>query len=414
MTIENPVLSVTIMGLNYSPEHTGIAPYTSRFAAALAAASDEVKVIAGYPHYPQWSVQSGYGGLSMRETIDDVPVRRFRHPVPQHPRTLNRAAMEVIFGLRSAFSSWGRPEVVLLVTPALFSTAILAVAAKCRKVPTVIWVQDIYSLGVTQTGATGRRTARIIRWVETAALSSGTTIVVIHDRFKRYLVQELGLDPANVVVVRNWAHTDFPRAQDVGTRASIRRVHGWDDTSIIVLHAGNMGAKQGLDNVVQASKLAYQENSKVRFVLLGDGNQSERLKALGVNDNLQFIAPLPAGEFESTLAAADILLVNELPGLTEMSVPSKLTTYFASGLPVIAATDESSTTAEEIMISGGGIRVDPDSPESLLKAAESLYADSDRAALLGQSGRQFAKEMLSSDSAVALLRRVLKSAMGSG
>ena len=87
--------------------------------------------------------------------------------------------------------------------------------------------------------------------------------------------------------------------------------------------------------------------------------------------------------------AADVLLVNELPGLTEMSVPSKLTTYYATGLPVLAAVGAGSTTAAEIGLSGGGRVVPAGDPAALLSAAEALGSDPDQAAALGAAGRHF-------------------------
>lgn len=407
MNQEKSALRVTIVGLNYGPEHTGIAVYTAGFARAMASRQDLPKVITGYPHYPQWSVHDGYTGTHMDEVIDGVPIHRLRHPVPSRPKALNRVFMELVFGLRAAVARWDKPEAVLLVTPALFSTAIVALAAKLRRTPTVIWVQDIYSLGITETRAGGKGSAKIIKQLESRVLKSASKVVVIHERFKRYVVEELGVDPEKVAVVRNWAHTDFPPAPDADARAQVRRSRGWDPEDVVVLHAGNMGAKQGLDSVLEASTLASQRQSTVKFVLLGDGNQRSRLETLTCNQNLEFMAPLPNGEFEQTIASADILLVNELPGLTEMSVPSKLTTYFSSGLPVVAATDERSTTAEELQISGAGLRVEPANPESLLFAAEALSKDNDRAMELGQSGRRFAEERLSSDAATETLRQVL-------
>lgn len=407
MSIKDPGLRVTIIGLNYSPEHTGIAVYTSGFANALAAHCDSPKVITGYPHYPQWSIHEGYAGKRMDEVIKGVPVHRISHPVPAQPKTVNRVIMEVVFGFKAAVANWGKPEVAVLITPALFSTAILAVAAKLRRTPTVVWVQDIYSLGITETGAGGKWAARIIKRLESMVIKSGVNVVVIHERFKRYLVEELGVDPEKIAVVRNWAHAEFPENPDSEKRAKVRRERGWNSEDVVVLHAGNMGAKQGLDSVHDASVLAAQRQSTVKFVLLGDGNQRARLEAMGGNANLEFLEPLPNGEFEETIASADILLVNELPGMTEMSVPSKLTTYFSSGLPVIAATDARSTTAEELQISGAGVRVEPANPESLLMASESMSKNNVLAAKLGQAGRRFAEERLSPASATASLRQVL-------
>jgi hypothetical protein len=117
-------------------------------------------------------------------------------------------------------------------------------------------------------------------------------------------------------------------------------------------------------------------------------------------DHLAFIPPLPGDEFVKALAAADILLVNELPGVKDMAVPSKLTSYFNAARPVIAATDADSVTAMEIAASGGGVRVDPADPKALLTAAERIGSDKYAAGSLGEAGLRFRHETLSEDAAL--------------
>ena len=52
-------MRVLIVGINYSPELTGIGPYTAGLAEHLAARGDEVTVITGLPHYPDWRIAAG-------------------------------------------------------------------------------------------------------------------------------------------------------------------------------------------------------------------------------------------------------------------------------------------------------------------------------------------------------------------
>ena len=51
---------VLLVGINYAPEPTGIAPYTTGLAKALARYADEVRVLTGRPHYPHWTVPALY------------------------------------------------------------------------------------------------------------------------------------------------------------------------------------------------------------------------------------------------------------------------------------------------------------------------------------------------------------------
>lgn len=393
-------MKITILGINYSPEPTGIAPYTASLASALVEAGHSVQVVTGFPHYPEWQLKDGYGGWAQDELVDGVSVKRRRHFIPSAPTALHRMHMELSFGLRLFFARWDKPDVVLVVSPALFSSALALLRIRLsRRRPAVgLWVQDLYSLGVVETGTGSNRLGRIMGKVESLILRSADGVVVIHDRFHDYVVNSLGVRPEASKVIRNWTHLPPSPTVDI---EQIRATLGWTAEDIVVLHAGNMGKKQGLENVVEAARLAQERNSRVKFVLMGDGNQRKRLeeRAKGLT-HVQFVAPLPAEEFQKALAAADILLVNELPGLKDMAVPSKLTSYFNAGVPVIAATDSGSVTAMEISASRGGVRVDASSPLDLLEAAEELGRDPEAAATLGAGGLRFRNEALSETAAV--------------
>ena len=170
---------------------------------------------------------------------------------------------------------------------------------------------------------------------------------------------------------------------------------------MVILHAGNMGYKQGLENVVAAAELAGKTQRRARFVLLGDGNQRAALQARAVGvETLQFLPPLDEHDFPAALGAADVLLVNERPGVAQMSVPSKLTSYFSSGRPILAATDADGLTACELTASGAGICVPADRPDLLLSEALRLGRDQQLGERLGEAGRRYCDELLSQDSAL--------------
>lgn len=368
-----------------------------------------VRVITGYPHYPEWERRAGYTGWIRDDVIGGVDVKRVRHYIPRAPKALRRLHMELSFGVRLIFSHWGRPDVVLLVSPALFSSGLAILRAKLtpNRPALAIWVQDFYSLGVTETGTGGTGLGRIMTKIESWILRCSDGVIAIHERFQDYMVTSLGVASTNTRVIRNWTH--LPPAPTAGHQ-EMRQVLGWADDDIVVLHAGNMGQKQGLDNVVEAARLATARGSRVRFVLMGDGNQRKRLEASADDvTRLDFVDPLPGNQFQSALAAARILLVNELPGIKEMAVPSKLTSYFSAGVPVVAATDEGSVTASEIDSSGGGIRVDAGAPEKLLEAIESLTADTEKCERLAGSGLHFKQVTLSKDVAISRYAEFLTS-----
>jgi glycosyltransferase involved in cell wall biosynthesis len=391
---------VTVFGLNYSPEPTGIAPYTAGLAEGLANRLRGVQVVTTHPHYPGWRRAEGYGGWATDETIKGVDVHRVRHFIPNGKNNLARIVSELTFGFRCVIAPLKKADRVILVSPALFSSVMTLARMRLlhRQVPVVVWVQDLYSAGIGETGAGGSLVARIIRRVESALLRGADGVVVIHDRFRRVLVEDLNVPAETVEVVRNWTH--LPPTEDFDRKRSRQR-RGWGVDETVVLHSGNMGSKQGLSNVVEAAALAQKLGERIRFVLMGDGGQRSALQEQAADvQTIEFIDPLPSEEFQTALSSADVLLVNELPGLREMAVPSKLTSYFNAGVAVLAATDRESITAEEIERSGGGLRVEPGNPLALLDGVRRLRDEAKLAAELGSKGQQFCRHVLSEKAAL--------------
>ncbi len=363
-------LDVAVLGLNYAPEPTGIAPYTTGLAEGLASRGHRVSVHTTFPHYPQWR----YDELPPPAVVEErngVTVHRRRHYVPAQPGTWNRAAFELLHGTSSSRSDWRRADVLLMVSPALLATGVntLRRGRGTRGPATGLIMQDMYSQGVEELASGPSQVARVMRRLEGATARAADGVSVIHDRFKTHVVSQLGVDESKVRVIRNWTHVAEPPAFDV---QDFRRSMGWRDDEVIVLHSGAMGAKQGLENVVRAAAFASRTTAPVRFVLAGDGSQRQSLMAAAQgNARIEFRDPLPDQQYAKALRSADVLLVNEHEGLVETAVPSKLTSYFSAGRPVVAATSALSTTAHEVERSGGGVRVEAGDPEQL---------DADRAA----------------------------------
>jgi glycosyltransferase involved in cell wall biosynthesis len=169
-----------------------------------------------------------------------------------------------------------------------------------------------------------------------------------------------------------------------------------------------MGLKQDLENVVNAARLATERGEKVRFVLLGDGSQQGTLRKIGANlQTLEFRQPVPSDEFGDVLAAADVLVVNERIGVRDMSLPSKLTSYFLAGRPIVAAVNPLGETAREIEAAGAGRVVQGGHPVRLLDAILSLADDRGVAERCGERGQRHVSLRLGADAAVYRLTQFL-------
>ena len=384
---------VLVLGLNYAPEQTGIAPYTAGMAAGLAQDFD-VEVITTHPHYPEWKVASGHGGWRSLEEREGVHVHHVKHYLPRNPTGLGRIVSEATFAARALTPGVTRPDAIITVSPALAPVASALALGRRWGVPVGVVVQDLYSKAFAELGLLGGRLDKHVHRFERALLHRADGVVAIHGRMAEVIGRDFDMQPSDITVIPNWTHVSPP----TGDLAARRRELGWEDGRFTVVHAGNMGAKQGLEHLLPTARLIDKMETNVRLVLIGNGGQRESLEnaAKGVR-SLEFMDALPSDNFMTTLASADALLLHEKPGIREMCVPSKLTTYFAAGRPIIAVTEPESAAAAEVEASGAGILVKPGRPEEL---ASTLASRSVEWGAMGQLGPLYAASELSEKTAI--------------
>ncbi|MGD9891730.1 MAG: WcaI family glycosyltransferase [Dehalococcoidia bacterium] len=387
---------VLICGINYWPEETGIAPYTTGLAEHLAAGGSRVTVITGMPHYPRWRITDGYRGRrQMRESIGGVDVRRYGHYVPRRQSAARRALFEGTFLAHalpvSSLTPMPRPDVVLGIVPNLGTGLLAAAAAKRFGVPYGLLFQDLMGLAAEQSGiAGGGRVARAAATLEAWLARGAAGVGVVAEGFCDYFLRN-GVAPERMTHLPNWSHIPPPRL----ARETVRVQLGWDAGTQVVVHAGNMGLKQALEHVIDAARIATRTQPNLRFVLMGDGSQRPALESRAAGlPNITFLDPQPAERFPDILHAADILLVNERATVTDMSLPSKLTSYFVAGRPVVAAVPADGATERAVLASGAGLVTPAESPTALLAALDRLAADAALCDQLAQAGPRHAAQHL--------------------
>jgi colanic acid biosynthesis glycosyl transferase WcaI len=338
-------MRLLIIGINYLPEQTGIGPYTSALATYLVEQGHEVEVLTGLPSYPEWKVHAGYRRVIRRtENHSKVRVHRRWHYVPSSQTALRRLAYEASFLLTGlSFVRFPRPDLVLGIIPSLSGGLLAQLAARHFKVPFALIFQDLMGPAAAQTGVSGaNKVASLVKSAERAIAVRAATVGIIAEGFRDYM-EGLGVPAERIIRVRNWTRVSAPTEGREVTRHRL----GLPDESLVCLHAGNMGHKQALENVIECARMADLAGARLHFILMGDGNQRSELERLALSyrlTNLEFLPLQPERDFANLLAAADILLLNQRAGVSEMALPSKLTAYLAASRPIVAAVEQGSET----------------------------------------------------------------------
>jgi colanic acid biosynthesis glycosyl transferase WcaI len=384
--------NVLIVSINYWPEESGIGPYSTGLAEHLAAGGHRVRALTGMPHYPEWRVHEGYRGWSLSESRNGVQIERRRHYVPERQSALRRVAYEASFVAAGLpYSSAPRPDVVIGVVPSLSGGVLARIAAARAHAAYAVVFQDLMGSAGEQSGIQGGRTAaKVARQVERWVVARAAAVAPVSESFVPYL-HEIGVPDDRIEILRNWVQVGRATKDRRESRAEL----GWASDEWVILHAGNMGLKQGLEQVVDAARVAHDRGLPVRFVLMGDGSQREAIQKLAAGASRVSFRPfVDRRELPNVLAAADVLLVSERDSVVDMSLPSKLTSYFAAGRPVLAAVHPKGATAQELERAGAGLVSPAGQPSALVAAAMELRRDPAEADRMGANGVTYAATSL--------------------
>ena len=396
---------VLLIGINYAPEPTGIAPYTTGLAQFLSSRVHELQVLTGIPHYPSWEATPGFRPTRSQELADGVRLTRLRHYVPSRQTALTRAVYEATF-LANALTAPvnRRPDLVIGITPSLGGAVAAAKIARRHGSRLFVLIQDLMAKASTQSGIPGGHSVSgVIQRIEGYALRRADRVGVVSNSF-RAQVSAYGVPGDLIDLVPNWTH--IPPVTT--TRREARERLGWPQEKFLVVHTGNMGLKQDLGNVLEAARM-MADRSDVQFYLVGDGSQRPHLEqaAQGLR-NVTFVPPLSADDYPASLAGADVLVLNERATVGDMSLPSKLTSYLSSRRPVLAAVDLEGAAAKELARTGGAaLRVDPGAPAQFVEAVLKLQGSPERREAMASAGRLFAERELSATHALSLMERAL-------
>src|SRR5262249_32743250 len=138
---------VQLWSAQYPPEPTGIGPVSHTLATALTAQSWQVEAVTAYPFYPDpvWGAHL----LPATQGRDGIHVLRL--PISTAGGTAReRIWQEVSFaaGLTAGLPFLGRPfmprpDVMIAVSPIFLTLLPALIAARVRRMPLVLWLQDI-------------------------------------------------------------------------------------------------------------------------------------------------------------------------------------------------------------------------------------------------------------------------------
>ncbi|MDI1235350.1 MAG: WcaI family glycosyltransferase [bacterium] len=407
--MENTKKRILIIGINYSPELTGIGKYTGEMLEWLAENGYLCTVITSFPYYPNWKVQEPYSGRLFKKEIyknGDIIVYRCPFYVPENPSGLKRMIHEASFFASSFFQ----------IIPLLFK----------QKNQHIFCIAPPFHLGFLALFYKFFKGGKINYHIQDLQIEAARDLKVVNSNFifnilfgmEKFILKRVDSISSISVGMRkkisdktarvilnfpNWVDTNkfFP----ISDKDKIKTIWGYKHSDKIVLYSGSIGEKQGLEALIDIA-IQCLNHTDINFIICGNGPNRQNLENLAISkgaSNLKFM-PLQSNEkFNEFLNLADIHLVLQKSEASDLVMPSKLTTILASGGLVIATAIEGTSLFNEIFDNKMGIVIPPEDnlklKEAILQACNQDYSE------IQANAKRYANQFLNMNSILSQMEK---------
>lgn len=396
-------MRILVISQYFWPENFRINDLVTEFAAR----GHDVTVLTGYPNYPSGAVFPEFKAAPESfARFGEVRVVR----VPLLPRgqgglrlMLNYASFAASATLLGAWRlRKEKYEVIFVFEPSPITVGLPAAFLRyLKRAPVAFWVLDLWPETLEAVGVV--RSKKILN-------SVGKLVSFIYNKCDLILAQSRSFIPqiskycrkdGNVQYFPSWSDSVFD-FKTVEAAPEIPEGSGQFD----IMFAGNIGEAQDFPAIIEAATL-LKENDRIRWLIVGDGRASEWVKSeiqkRGLENRVFMLGRYPVERMPSFYKCADALLVTlrDEP-IFSMTIPGKLQSYLAAGIPVLAMLNGEG--ADIVQKSGAGLACPAGNGAALAEAALSLSRMSaeDRH-IMGARGTELSKTEFDRDRLISKL-----------
>lgn len=306
----------------------------------------QVKVVTGIPNYPMGKVFKGYGILKKRHEIWNG-IEIYRIPlIPRGNSTIGMIANYISFmvsGIIAGKIKNIKADLVFSFEVSPMTQVLTGISfAKRLKVPHFLYVQDLWPENVmTVTGITKSSIIKPIDKMVDYVYKKSDKIFATSPSFVDAICnRKIKVPKEKVFYWPQYAEEFYKPIDKEKAKKEIDRNDVLSNSEFKVIFTGNIGVAQGLQVLPRTAQLLKNEN--IKFIIVGDGRYLQELKAeimlLNVNEKFMMIPRQPAEKIPEILALCDVAFLSfSNDDLWKKTIPAKLQSYMACGMPIIAS-----------------------------------------------------------------------------
>ena len=390
--------NILIVSQYFWPEEFRI----NSIAEELTKKGHSVSVLTGFPNYPSGKIDPDF--LADRKGFSALGKCKI-YRVPVFPRGngyfslfLNYVSFFISASIIGPFKIKHLKVDCVLVYQLSPATVLIPgfLISKIKKSSFIPWVQDLWPEAVTATGVKlWKPLHAAIKCSVNFFFKRSNYVICQSKSFKRVLNQR-GALKENLKFIPNWAEDIYSQTEmEYAPEITI------DDKCFTIMFAGNLGEAQDLPNVLHAMKIASDYDINLRWVFVGGGRLlgwlKEEVKKNNLSKQVLILGRFQVERMPSFFLHADAMLISlKNTSVYEMTIPSKLQSYFIAGKPILGML--SGEGAELIQQSSSGFVAPAGDYEGLARIVKKIANLKEPDLIkMGENSRTFGYENYSKD-----------------
>jgi glycosyltransferase involved in cell wall biosynthesis len=360
-------------------------------------AGHDVSVLTGFPNHPTGVVPEDWRarlrGLTYEENFEGIHVfRTWLWPLPNrkaHERMRNYASFCLSAALRGMFLP--QPDVLIATSPQLLVGLSGWWLSLTRNRPFVFEVRDLWpeSLAAIGVGSEDSLLHHALGKIADFLYRRSSKIVVVSPAFREHLIARWRVPSEKIAVVENGVETGLFAPSPEAVNQALRKELGADG-KFLVCYIGTLGMAHGLETLLAAAAQLQRQNQNVFFLVIGEGAEKEKIKALAQSQglsNIVFLDQQPREKIPGFISASDACLVLlKKTDVFKTVIPTKMLEFMSCARPVILGVDgQARQIVEEAR---AGLVIEPENANALVQAIDQLASNRELGGTLGGNGRE--------------------------
>ncbi len=405
-------MNILVISLYFPPDMGGASNRAWNAALGLKGLGHKVKVVAGFPHYPNGNIPVRYKGKAIvKEYLKGLEI--FRVWVPSLPTKgiAKRFWIYFSFMWSSLFAVfWVRKvDGIFYVSP--FSSTFFVPGLFYHVVKRAclildcgdLWPNSAVDLGFLRSGLL----IKIARSTSYVSYRLADRIAPINDSIKRGILREYKVCEDEVHVVELGVDPEvfrlLPKNVGLLKKAGLQG-------KFVVMYSGVLGPAYDFDVILEAAKI-LESHDDIVFVIRGDGECKQaivnKMEEFGLSNVVILGKVESINEVVEHLNLADLfVLPMKNVKVSQTAIPSKIYEYLACGKPTICCAE--GELNDFICKYNAGLAVSTGDFETLSKAILSIYKDHAKRIEMGDNARKAIVEHFSNQKVGLKLEKIFQ------